>query len=297
MPTLPQIESFFMSLQDSITTAMQTLDGEGTFTEDSWQRPGGGGGRSRVMQQGRLFEKAGVGFSHVWGTLPEQMAKRQGLPRTAQFHATGVSLVMHPLNPHMPITHMNVRYFETDQGTHWFGGGIDLTPIYVQEEDARFFHQQLKTVCDRWNPAHYPAYKAWCDRYFVIRHRHEMRGIGGVFFDHLTAENKKAKEANWGFVQDLGNAFVPVYTEILRRHEDQSWTERERDFQLLRRSRYAEFNLVYDAGTKFGLETQGRIESILMSMPPLASWTYNFQPEPGSAEEKTIQLLQPRDWA
>ncbi len=293
---LQEIVSFFEGLQDNICNGLEAVDGKAKFQEDRWERPGGGGGRSRVILNGNVFEKGGVNFSHVHGDMPEKIAAKLGLPVGVQFHATGVSIVIHPGSPKVPIIHMNVRYFETSDGTHWFGGGIDLTPIYVLEEDATYFHQALKDVCDRFDPGYYPEYKAWCDRYFYLRHRRESRGIGGIFFDHLKAQTNEQKTDHFEFVKAVGNAFVPTYEEIVARHRNERYNTKEEDFQLLRRSRYVEFNLVYDRGTKFGLDTDGRTESILMSMPPLAGWVYNYQPEPNSKEAETLALLQPRDW-
>jgi coproporphyrinogen III oxidase len=297
MSDLSQITAFLQSLQDDICRELELLDGQARFQEDAWIRAEGGGGRSRALAGGKIFEKAGVNFSHVHGPMPEKIATRLGLPPGSFFHATGVSLVIHPLSPKMPITHMNVRYFEVPDITWWFGGGIDLTPIYVDRQDAAHFHQTLKQVCDQHDTAHYPKFKKWCDEYFWLRHRGEMRGVGGIFFDHLKADDKEGKQKLLAFWQDVGSAFAPLYTGILRRHLDAPFTESEKRFQLLRRSRYVEFNLLYDAGTKFGLDTDGRTESILMSMPPLAAWEYNWQPEPGSPEAETIALLQPMDWA
>lgn len=295
-PTLDQIVSFFRTLQDDICQGMEQLDGTGRFQEDPWERAAGGGGRSRLMTGGSVFEKGGVNFSHVHGPMPDKIAEKLNLPAQAHFHATGVSIVIHPSSPRVPIIHMNVRYFEISNGTHWFGGGIDLTPIYVVPTDAQFFHQSLQSVCDRHDPAHYAKFKPWCDEYFYIKHRKETRGIGGIFFDHLKASTGSEKAANFAFVKEVGQAFVPAYSEIVNRHREEAYGQRELDFQLLRRSRYVEFNLVYDRGTKFGLDTDGRTESILMSMPPLAGWTYNYQPEPGSPEAETLESLKATDW-
>jgi len=295
-PSLETIIAYFKGLQDSICQSIETADGGAAFQEDVWERPGGGGGRSRVLQGGGVIEKGGVNFSHVHGLMPDTAAARLGLSAGGQFHATGVSLVLHPHSPRVPITHMNVRYFEIEGGIHWFGGGIDLTPIYIVPEDARFFHEQMRAACDALHPDYYPRYKAICDQYFFIKHRNETRGVGGVFFDHLKAATAAGKQHHFELVQSLGERFAPTYTTLMHRRRNEPFTEREKHFQLLRRSRYAEFNLVYDAGTKFGLETDGRIESILMSMPPLASWEYNYQPEPGSPEAFTMAHLKAVDW-
>lgn len=297
-----------MDLQERICHALEKADGTGQFREDSWERPGGGGGRSRTLVDGQVIEKGGVGFSAVHGEATEATLRTLQLAEPAQFYATGVSIVLHPHNPMVPIIHMNVRYFEVSTvtsvgatsvvGQSWFGGGIDLTPHYVVEEDARWFHQTLKTVCDAHNPAYYARFKPWADDYFYIPHRQETRGVGGIFFDYLKPTDTIHKADLFGFVQDVGNAFAPIYTHFMHKNRDLSFGEREKKWQLLRRGRYVEFNLVWDRGTKFGLETNGRTESILMSMPPQANWIYDFHPEPGSAEEQTLrQLRKGLDWA
>jgi coproporphyrinogen III oxidase len=293
-----QITAYFRDLQDRICRALEEADGTGRFREDHWERPGGGGGRSRVLESGAVLEKGGVGFSAVWGDLHEQMYQSLGLTEGAQFYATGVSIVMHPHSPEVPIIHMNVRYFELSDGTYWFGGGIDLTPIYVEQEDARWFHRQLKLVCDRHDPDFYPRFKQWADEYFFNAHRNETRGIGGIFFDHLKPVDGRSIEFLFGFVKDVAEAFVPVYTSLIINRSNDNFSEAEKQWQLLRRGRYVEFNLVHDRGTKFGLETNGRTESILMSLPPLASWKYNHHPEPGSREAETLRWLRKGiDWA
>lgn len=237
-------------------------------------------------------------FSAVHGEASEATLRQLNLTVSADFFATGVSIVLHPRNPMVPIIHMNVRYFEMSTGHNWFGGGIDLTPHYIAEDDARWFHQQLKATCDRHNPEYYPKFKAWADDYFFLPHRNETRGIGGIFFDYLKPSADTPKEALFDFVQDVGNTFAPVYTHFMNKNRDLPYGEREKHWQLLRRGRYVEFNLVWDRGTKFGLETKGRTESILMSMPPQANWIYDYTPEPGSAEEHTLQLLRKGvDWA
>lgn len=293
-----QITDYFRDLQDRICQGLEQADGEGRFQEDHWERPGGGGGRSRVLENGAVLEKGGVGFSAVWGDLHEAMHRSLGLSEGAQFYATGVSIVMHPRSPKVPIVHMNVRYFELSNGTRWFGGGIDLTPIYVEPEDARWFHQQLKLVCDRHSPDFYPRFKAWADDYFFNAHRNETRGVGGIFFDHLTPTDAQPIEFLFGFVRDVAEAFVPIYSSLIIRRLGEEFSEIETQWQLLRRGRYVEFNLVHDRGTRFGLETNGRTESILMSLPPLASWRYNHQPEPGSREAETLAWLRKGvEWA
>ena len=292
------ITSFFTDLQDRICAALEAADGTGTFREDHWERPGGGGGRSRTMADGAVIEKGGVGFSAVHGEATEATLRTLNLNEPASFYATGVSIVLHPRNPMVPIIHMNVRYFEMSTGHNWFGGGIDLTPHYVVADDARWFHQQLKAVCDRHDPAYYGRFKPWADEYFFIPHRNETRGIGGIFFDYLKPTDATHKDALFAFVQDVGNAFAPIYTHFMQQNRDLPFGEHEKQWQLLRRGRYVEFNLVWDRGTKFGLETNGRTESILMSMPPQANWVYDFRPEPGSREEQTLQWLRKGvDWA
>ncbi|MFK7807309.1 MAG: oxygen-dependent coproporphyrinogen oxidase [Saprospiraceae bacterium] len=290
-----QIANWFKGLQDSICMSLETLDGEGEFKEDRWERPGGGGGRSRVIQGG-VIEKGGVNFSAVHGTLPEKIRASLKVD-DPDFFATGVSIVLHPKHPLVPIIHMNVRYFETGEDTWWFGGGIDLTPHYVDKIDAKLFHQMLKDTCDKHHSDYYSSVKKWADDYFYIKHRKETRGIGGIFFDHLHTQDGFTKEDRWNFVQSVGKAFVPLYTTQVRRNSNKTFTENEKAWQLQRRGRYVEFNLVWDRGTKFGLETDGRTESILMSMPPQAEWTYNFQAEPGSKEAETLELLRKGiDW-
>ncbi|WP_210422470.1 oxygen-dependent coproporphyrinogen oxidase [Spirosoma sp. KCTC 42546] len=295
--TKETVTLFFQGLQDRICQSLEEADGTGRFREDSWERPGGGGGRSRILAGGSVIEKGGVGFSAVHGEATEATLRAlQLMDRTDSalptFYATGVSIVLHPRNPMVPIIHMNVRYFEMSTGHNWFGGGIDLTPHYVVDKDARWFHQSLKTVCDRHDPAYYTKFKPWADDYFYIPHRQETRGIGGIFFDYLKPTDTAHKADLFAFVQDVGNAFAPIYTHFMKQNRDLPFGEREKDWQLLRRGRYVEFNLVWDRGTKFGLETNGRTESILMSMPPQANWIYDFRTEAGSQEEKTVRQLQ-----
>ena len=295
MPTKEQITDYFKSLQDSICQSIELADGKGQFKEDKWQRDGGGGGRSRVIE-GAVIEKGGVNWSAVHGELPEKISTALNLPK-ADFYATGVSIVLHPHNPNVPIIHMNVRYFEMSNGTFWFGGGIDLTPHYVDENDAQFFHRSLKTVCDNHDLGYYPKFKQWADDYFYIQHREETRGIGGIFFDHLKETAEISKQNRFEFVQAVGESFASIYTQLMAKNKDLSFTEQEKDWQFMRRGRYVEFNLVWDKGTKFGLDTNGRTESILMSMPPMARWVYNFQPQPDSREEQTLKRLKKGiDW-
>jgi coproporphyrinogen III oxidase len=296
MLTKEQISDWFRELQNDICKALEDTDGKGKFITDEWERPGGGGGVSRVITGGNIIEKGGVNFSAVWGTMPEATIKSLHLPvqdttKPLAFFATGVSIVIHPVNPNVPIIHMNVRYFEMSTGMWWFGGGIDLTPHYIDENDARYFHGELKKVCDPFSPNYYRDFKMWADDYFFIRHRNETRGIGGIFFDHLKETEGFTKSSRFEFVKAVGLAFAPVYTSLMKKNHALPFTEKEKQWQYLRRGRYVEFNLVWDRGTKFGLETDGRTESILMSLPPQAQWEYNYQPQPGSAEAKTLALL------
>ncbi len=292
-----QIAERYRAIQDVICSGLEALDGGATFAEELWQRDGGGGGRTRIIQQGNVIERGGVNFSAVHGVLPAAV-KQAFKVDDEQFFATGVSIVIHPYNPFVPIIHMNIRYFELNDNVRWFGGGIDLTPHYIQPEDASYFHRSLKSVCDAYSPAFYPAFKAHADRYFYIKHRQETRGIGGVFYDRLTPEKAAVPWSDiFEFSCGLGNAFVPIYSELVGRNRHKTFTEQQKQWQYLRRGRYVEFNLVYDAGTKFGLETNGRIESILMSLPPQAQWVYDFKAAPGSAEAFTLSMLrQGVDW-
>ncbi len=284
----------FKELQDDICLQLENADG-GKFREDKWNREGGGGGRTRIIQ-GNHIEKGGVNFSAVHGPMPEKISQKLGLPE-CHFFATGVSIVLHPKNPNVPIIHMNVRYFEMDNGTWWFGGGIDLTPHYITEPIARDFHQALKGTCDKHNPDFYPEFKKWADDYFFIKHRNETRGIGGIFFDRLAGQDNHTKEQRFDYVWDVGNTFCKVYLPFLNGNKDKPFTEKQKEWQYLRRGRYVEFNLVWDKGTKFGLDTNGRTESILMSLPAMASWEYDHQVEKGSAEEYTLLMLRKGvDW-
>jgi coproporphyrinogen III oxidase len=298
------IATWFQGLQDRICQALEDMDGHGKFQEDAWQREGGGGGRSRVIE-GQVIEKGGVNFSAVHGRLPEKIAEALKLPES-DFFATGVSIVLHPASPMVPIIHMNVRYFETQTPkpvntqtpVWWFGGGIDLTPHYVVEEDARFFHQKMKDVCDRHDPAFYPEFKRWADDYFFLKHRNETRGIGGIFFDHLNEKRGISQAKAFDFVKDVGETFAPTYVHLALKNKDLAFGVAEKKWQAIRRGRYVEFNLLWDKGTKFGLDTDGRTESILMSMPPLAQWFYNHKPEAGSREEQTLNWLRKGvEWA
>lgn len=292
-----EIASAYQKIQDEICSGLEALDGKARFEEELWEREGGGGGRTRIIQKGDIIEKGGVNFSAVHGKLPEPV-KRSFKVDEDNFFATGVSIVIHPNHPMVPIIHMNIRYFEMNEEVRWFGGGIDLTPHYVIEEDARFFHTQLKAVCDRFSPRFYPEFKNWADDYFFIRHRNETRGVGGIFYDRLNpAKAGISWEEILEFSKAVGRSFVPVYSELVNRNRNRPFNEEQKQWQYQRRSRYVEFNLVYDAGTRFGLETNGRIESILMSLPPQANWEYNFHARPGSEEEKTLRFLKKGvDW-
>ncbi|MCA6074955.1 oxygen-dependent coproporphyrinogen oxidase [Fulvivirga sedimenti] len=286
MLTKENIAESYRDLQKRIIGGLESADGQGSFETDTWERPGGGGGISRVIRNGRIIEKGGVNFSEVYGETPDNILRSMDLPK-ADFFATGVSIVLHPKNPMVPIIHMNVRYFEMTSGHWWFGGGIDLTPHYVNREDARYFHQSLKDVCDRYDSGYYPKFKKWADDYFYLKHREETRGIGGIFFDRLDGNKTHIHD----FTIALGDLFAPLYAHFMKKNHEIEYGEKEVNWQRLRRGRYVEFNLVWDRGTKFGLETNGRTESILMSLPPLAGWEYNAVPESGSREHKTLQLL------
>ena len=301
--------AFFRTLQQQICVELERLDGSGRFVEDAWERPGGGGGFTRVLSEGAVFERAGVNWSHVHGTLPIGL---DGSPSNDPFDATGVSLVLHPRSPMIPTVHANFRMIRRGD-REWFGGGADLTPYFPHVEDAIHFHSVLKAACDRHDPAWYPRFKEWCDGYFFLPHRNETRGIGGVFFDYLgvpaselsptvlehsprALEEAVDLERGFAFVQDIGSHFIEAYLPIAERHLEAPWDENAREFQLLRRGRYVEFNLILDRGTTFGLRTGGRTESILMSLPPLVRWEYDHVPEPGTRQEDLRDFLRPRDW-
>lgn len=288
------IAAQYQQIQNTICQSLQLLDGAAVFEEENWQRKGGGGGCSRVMQNGNLIEKGGVNFSAVHGHLPNAIKKSFNTDND-DFFATGISIVLHPYNPWVPIIHMNIRYLEMgdgEQSLKWFGGGIDVTPHYVIPKDASTFHQHLQLVCNAHQKTFYAKFKAWADDYFYIKHRNETRGIGGIFYDRLTPENT---DLSWGgifeFSKAIGNSFIPIYKNLVAQTRHLAFTPQQKQWQYQRRSRYAEFNLVYDSGTKFGLETDGRIESILMSMPPMAAWVYNYQAQPDSDEANTMGLL------
>ncbi len=303
------ISDWLKNLQDKTCSALEQADGSAKFEEDNWVRPEGGGGRTRIIRNGNVIEKGGVLFSAVHGDAPDFLFKEQGHSGSApsplgkvgmgsQFFATGVSIVIHPKSPMVPIIHMNIRYFEMTGGIKWLGGGIDLTPHYVNENDANFFHKELKKVCDRHHKNYYAKFKKWADDYFYITHRKETRGIGGIFFDKLNEDEQMNFEQNFNFWKEIGETFAPTYVELISRNKNKPVTEQNKQWQLLRRGRYVEFNLVYDKGTKFGLETNGRVESILMSLPTNAGWEYDFTPEKNSEEEKTLNFLKKGiEWA
>lgn len=296
---LQQVQQFLTALQDTICKALELADGEGHFVEDAWQRPEGGGGRSRVLTNGSVFEQAGVNYSHVFGAqMPASATAHRPELAGRSFHACGVSLVLHPHNPHLPTTHANVRFFiaekDGEEPVWWFGGGFDLTPYYPYEEDVVHWHQTAKAAVEPFGTEYYPAYKKWCDDYFYLKHRGETRGVGGLFFDDL---NALGFSQSFGLMRAVGEAFLPAYLPLVQKRKDTHFTEQQRQFQLYRRGRYVEFNLVYDRGTLFGLQSGGRTESILMSMPPLVRWQYGYQPEPGSVEAMLYQrYLKPQDW-
>lgn len=284
--------------QDRLVAAFEELDGRARFRTAAWTRDGLGGGRARVLEGGRVFERAGVNVSLVEGDkVPSAVSRDRPHLADRGFRATGVSMVLHPLNPYAPSFHANFRYFEIDGGEWWFGGGMDLTPMYGFDEDAVHFHRTLKQWCARHGMARYEEWKATCDEYFYIKHRHEMRGIGGVFFDRVTADAPGPPASHVAFVEDGLAAILDAYPPIVARRAPMPYGDRERDWQLARRGRYAEFNLVYDRGTLFGLQTNANIEAVLMSMPPLARWGFDITPEPGSPESDVARFLQPHDWA
>ncbi len=326
-----RVSSWMKSFQDRVCQGLEATDGLGTFKQDAWERPEGGGGRSRVMRDGNVFEQGGVNFSEVWGKdLPPSILAQRPEAAGHSFYATGTSMVLHPKNPYIPTVHLNYRYFEAGP-VWWFGGGIDLTPYYPFDEDVVHFHKTLKQACDRHDPEYYNTFKLWCDEYFYLKHRNETRGVGGIFFDYQdpsgvlypisypgsqmdafdpktatpaakhSVKVGKVPDRSWedifSFSQSCGSAFLPAYTPIVEKRKNLEYGERERNFQLYRRGRYVEFNLVYDRGTIFGLQTNGRTESILMSLPPLVRWEYDYQPEPGSPEARLYDIfLKPQDW-
>ncbi|MEP3372776.1 MAG: oxygen-dependent coproporphyrinogen oxidase [Maribacter dokdonensis] len=293
--------AYIQQLQDTITAKLEEVDGKSTFQEDIWKRPEGGGGRTRVIENGAVFEKGGVNISGVHGELPDSM-KAYFKVKEGNFFACGLSLVLHPKNPMVPTVHANWRYFELydEQGEivdQWFGGGQDLTPYYLFDEDAVHFHQVCKTACDKHQPTFYDTYKKRCDEYFWNTHRNEARGLGGLFFDYCKATPEMNMQQWYDFVTEVGNSFLSCYVPIVIKRKDLDYTKEQRDWQEIRRGRYVEFNLVHDKGTLFGLKTNGRIESILMSLPPHVQWRYDHQPEKGSEEERLLHVLKaPKAW-
>ncbi|MGD1939351.1 MAG: oxygen-dependent coproporphyrinogen oxidase [Cyanophyceae cyanobacterium] len=316
-----RVGQWMRQIQDEICRGLLDADGSGGFKQDAWERPEGGGGRSRVMRDGDIFEQGGVNFSEVWGDrLPPSILSQRPEAKGHRFYATGTSMVLHPKNPHIPTVHLNYRYFEAGP-VWWFGGGIDLTPYYPVREDVENFHRTLKGACDKHHGEYYDVFKRWCDEYFYLKHRDETRGVGGIFFDYQDGINDqlycgpnpdggaaeysrnvpKLENRSWeqlfAFVQDCGRAFLPAYVPIVEKRKDTEYGDRERDFQLYRRGRYVEFNLVYDRGTIFGLQTNGRTESILMSLPPMVRWEYGYTPEPNTREAELYDTyLKPQDW-
>lgn len=296
---ISQVKNYLLNLQNQICTALEAEEPNAKFIEDAWERVEGGGGRSRVLTNGDVFEQAGVNFSHVFGSHlpPSATAKRPELANR-QFEAMGVSLVMHPRNPYVPTSHANVRFFiarkEGEPDIWWFGGGFDLTPFYPFREDVLHWHQTARQACQPFGDEVYARYKRWCDEYFFLKHRNETRGVGGLFFDDL---NEPDFAQTFAFMQSVGNHYIPAYLPIVQKRKNTAYGERERNFQLYRRGRYVEFNLVYDRGTLFGLQSGGRTESILMSMPPVAHWQYNWQPTPESPEAELYETyLKPQNW-
>ena len=292
------VVEFLKSLQDQICSALELADGSGKFTEDNWQRPEGGGGRSRVLTNGSVIEQGGVNFSVVSGDkLPPSATAHRPELAGRQWQACGVSLVIHPKNPFIPTSHANVRFFiaekEGEEPVWWFGGGIDLTPFYPFKEDVVYWHQTAKDICQPFGDDVYPKYKKWCDEYFHLKHRNETRGVGGLFFDDL---NKWEFDKCFDYMKAVGKGFLDAYIPLMEKRKAMPFDDNHRQFQLYRRGRYVEFNLVFDRGTLFGLQSGGRTESILMSMPPLARWEYNFQPEAGSPEAALQDYLVPQDW-
>jgi len=297
LSNINQVKEYLQGLQKHLCAELEQLDGQARFVRDPWERSAGGGGESRVLSDGKIFEQAGVGFSHVFGDeMPPSATKNRPELAGKKFQAVGVSLVIHPQNPYVPTTHANFRFFSAgeDNPVWWFGGGFDLTPYYPFREDIVHWHQQAKASCDPFGEELYPRYKDWCDKYFYLKHRNEARGVGGLFFDDV---NAAGFEDSFAFVQAVGNGFLEAYAPIVQRRAGHPFGARQREFQLYRRGRYVEFNLLYDRGTLFGLQSGGRTESILMSLPPQVRWKYNWQPEPGSPEEELYRdYLKPQDW-
>jgi coproporphyrinogen III oxidase len=297
MSNINEVKDYLQELQGRIVAGLEDLDGGAVFRRDAWDRPGGGGGLSCVLSNGKVFEQAGVGFSHVFGDkMPPSATRNRPELAGHAFQAVGVSLVIHPQNPYVPTTHANFRFFSAgdDNAVWWFGGGFDLTPYYPFSEDVMHWHRSAKAACEAFGDDLYPRFKKWCDEYFYLKHRGETRGVGGLFFDDF---NELGFDRSFEFVRSAGDAFLPAYRPIVKRRKYHPYGERQREFQLYRRGRYVEFNLIYDRGTIFGLQSGGRTESILMSLPPRVRWEYNWQPEPGSPEAALYKdFLRPRNW-
>ncbi len=297
MTDLDRVKDYLVLLQNRLCATLEQVDGEARFAHDAWSRPAGGGGESRIMAEGAVFEQAGVGFSHVFGDqMPPSATKARPELAGKRFQAVGVSLVLHPRNPYVPTTHANFRFFSAGEKNPvwWFGGGFDLTPYYPFHEDVLHWHETAKAACDPFGHDLYPRYKDWCDRYFFLKHREETRGVGGLFFDDV---NQDGFDQSFAFVRSVADSFLPGYKPIVERRAEHPYGQRQRDFQLYRRGRYVEFNLLYDRGTLFGLQSGGRTESILMSLPPQVRWAYNWHPDPGSPEEDLYRdYLRPRNW-
>ncbi|MCB1615876.1 MAG: oxygen-dependent coproporphyrinogen oxidase [Pseudomonadales bacterium] len=298
-PDITVVKNYLLELQDAICSRLETVDGVGRFVEDNWQREQGGGGRTRVLAKGAVIEKGGVNFSHVYGNqLPASATAQRPELQGRDFEAVGVSLVIHPDNPFVPTSHANVRFFIAEKSGEepvwWFGGGYDLTPYYPFEEDCVFWHQTAHDACLPFGEDVYSRYKQWCDDYFFLKHRHETRGVGGLFFDDL---NDWGFEKSFAFLRAVGDSYCDAYVPIVEKRKSMAFDQQQKDFQLYRRGRYVEFNLVFDRGTLFGLQTGGRTESILMSLPPEVKWGYDWKPDPGSREEMLYtDFLKPRDW-
>ncbi len=297
-PNITPVKEYLLTLQDTICKAVEKADGRARFLEDDWQREQGGGGRTRVLTDGDAFEQAGVNFSHVYGNqLPAAATAQRPELAGRNFQAVGVSLVIHPLNPYAPTSHANVRFFIAEKEGHepvwWFGGGYDLTPYYPFEEDVKAWHESARAACQPFGEDVYPRYKKWCDDYFYLKHRDECRGVGGLFFDDL---NEPGFDQSFAFMRSVADSYCGAFLPIIKRRKDMEYGERQRDFQLYRRGRYVEFNLVFDRGTLFGLQSGGRTESILMSLPPLVKWRYNWKPEPNSEEQRIYDFIKPREW-
>ena len=297
MTDFDRVRDYLTGLQDRICASVEAVDGTARFVEDAWAREEGGGGRTRILRDGTVFEQAGVGFSDVSGTsLPPSASAARPELAGASWRAVGMSLVLHPRNPYVPTTHANVRHFRAmrdgETVAWWFGGGFDLTPFYPFDDDVLHWHRVARALCKPFGEERYAAHKRWCDDYFLLKHRNETRGVGGLFFDDLHTDF----DSDFAYMQAVGDGFLDAYLPIVERRKDMPYGERERQFQLYRRGRYVEFNLVHDRGTLFGLQSGGRTESILMSLPPLVRWEYGYQPEPGSAESRLSDYLRPRDW-